>query len=116
METILFGALADASRLRMVELLRHGPLTVGEIAARLALRQPQASKHLRVLLDAGVVNVEADANRRRYLLRGEAFRALDGWLAAYLRLEDDRMARLADYVGGLHPGACRRGRTNEQDE
>ncbi|MFC4098652.1 ArsR/SmtB family transcription factor [Paenibacillus xanthanilyticus] len=116
METTLFGALADASRLRMVELLRDGPLTVGEIAARLALRQPQASKHLRVLLDAGIVDVEADGNRRRYVLRGEAFRALDGWLAAYLRLEDDRMDRLAAYVGGLHPDACRRGANERQDE
>ncbi|UUZ81710.1 metalloregulator ArsR/SmtB family transcription factor [Paenibacillus sp. P26] len=66
MDITTFSALAEPTRLRIVELLMEGPLTVGEIADRLELRRPQASKHLRVLLDAGLVEVQAAANRRNY--------------------------------------------------
>ena len=47
--TTILSALAEPSRLQIVELLRKGPLTVGEIADHIHIRQPQASKHLRVL-------------------------------------------------------------------
>lgn len=64
-------ALAEPNRMRIVELLREGPLTVGEIANQLGLRQPQASKHLKVLSDYGILEVKAEANRRIYKLRPE---------------------------------------------
>lgn len=76
MELTTFNALAEPSRFRIVNLLQKGPLTVGEIAERLDIRQPQASKHLKVLLDAGLVEVRADANRRNYMLRSEPFQEL----------------------------------------
>ena len=60
----LWIALAEPNRLQMVELLREGPFAVGEIADRLGLRQPQVSKHLRVLGDAGLVAMHPLANRR----------------------------------------------------
>ena len=53
MNAAILGALAEPHRLHIVELLVREPLTVGEIAARSGLRQPQASKHVRVLVDAG---------------------------------------------------------------
>ncbi len=74
MKTTTLHALAEPNRLQIVELLKNGPLTVGEIADQLMLRQPQASKHLKKLSDAGIVEVQAVANRRIYKLRHEHFR------------------------------------------
>ena len=62
------SALSEPNRMNIVELLRDGPLTVGEIADQLGLRQPQTSKHLKVLSDNGIVEVQAEANRRIYKL------------------------------------------------
>jgi len=101
MNAATFSALAEPNRLQIVELLREQPLTVGEIAARLQLRQPQASKHLRVLSDAGLVAAEAVANRRIYALRAEPFQDLDGWLSTYRQLWEGRFDRLGDYLGQL---------------
>ncbi|MEF3304705.1 ArsR/SmtB family transcription factor [Paenibacillus sp. GYB003] len=101
MDTTTWSALAEPNRLHIVELLRGGPLTVGEIADRLQLRQPQASKHLRVLLDSGIVELQAVANRRIYRLRPEPFRELDDWLEDYRRLWNERFDRLDDYLRQL---------------
>ncbi len=99
--TALFAALAEPSRMRIVKLLRGGPLGVGEIAERLAIRQPQASKHLKVLQQAGVVDVQAEANRRTYRLRPEPFRQLESWLAGYRELWNERFDRLDDYLQAM---------------
>ncbi|MEJ8305681.1 metalloregulator ArsR/SmtB family transcription factor [Saccharibacillus sacchari] len=96
--TALFAALAEPSRMRIVSLLRGGPLSVGEIAQRLQIRQPQASKHLKVLQQAGVVEVEAEANRRHYRLRAEPFQELEIWLTGYRELWNERFDRLDDYL------------------
>jgi DNA-binding transcriptional ArsR family regulator len=100
MEKIL-SALAEPNRLHIVELLRERRLTVGEIADRLGLRQPQVSKHLRVLSDAGLVEVHPIANRRIYKLRAEPFKELDSWLESYRRVWDERFDRLDDYLQDL---------------
>jgi DNA-binding transcriptional ArsR family regulator len=84
-----------------VELLLDGPLNVGEIADKLELRQPQTSKHLRVLLEAGLVEVEADANRRNYKLRLEPFQVLDAWLETYRGVFDERLDALELYLQKL---------------
>jgi DNA-binding transcriptional ArsR family regulator len=101
MDTTTFSALAEPTRLRMVEILKEGPLSVGDIAERLELRQPQASKHLRVLLEAGLVEVEAAANRRNYRLRTEPLEAMDAWLEAYRKLWSERFDNLDDYLRKL---------------
>jgi len=87
-------ALAEPNRLRIVELLRDKPRPVGEIAKRLRLRQPQVSKHLRVLSDAGLVDVRPVAQQRIYGLRSEPFDELDKWLETFRRSMSDRMDRL----------------------
>jgi DNA-binding transcriptional ArsR family regulator len=74
---------------------------VGEIANRLGLQQPQVSKHLRVLSDAGFVEVHPIANRRIYKLRPQPFKELDAWLESYRRVWDDRFDRLDDYLHKL---------------
>jgi DNA-binding transcriptional ArsR family regulator len=101
MDTTTFSALAEPNRLDIVELLRDGPLTVGEITERLELNQPQASKHLRVLHDAGLVEVNPVANRRIYRLRPEPLLELDSWLESFRRLWEERYDRLDEYLREL---------------
>lgn len=100
MEKIL-SALAEPNRLHIVELLRERQLTVGEIANGLGLRQPQVSKHLRVLSEAGLVEVHPIANRRIYKLRSEPFKELDTWLESYRRMWEERFDHLDDYLQDL---------------
>lgn len=92
------SALAESNRLNIIELLRDGPLTVGEVAEQLQLRQPQVSKHLRVLSDAGLVEVEPIANRRIYKLRPQPLMKLDAWLESYRQVWEERFDRLDDYL------------------
>lgn len=96
-----FNALSEPNRFHIVELLRSGPLSVGEVADRLGLNQPQTSKHLRVLCDAGLVEVHAIANRRIYKLRAEPFKELNDWLESYRRMWEERFDRLDDYLQEL---------------
>jgi DNA-binding transcriptional ArsR family regulator len=91
-------ALAEPNRLRIVELLRAGARPVGEIGERLDLQQPQVSKHLRVLRDAGLVDVEVRAQQRLYELRPEPFRELDAWVERFRSIMDARFDRLDDYL------------------
>jgi len=98
MNANVMSALAEPNRLQIIELLRESPLTVGEIADRLQLRQPQTSKHLRVLSEAGMIEVEAVANRRICKLRSEPFKELDAWLESYRHLWEERYDRLDDYL------------------
>ena len=91
-------ALAEPHRFEIVELLRDGPRPVGEIVDRLGLHQPQVSKHLRVLSDAGLVEVHAAAQRRIYKLRPQPLHELDMWLESYRRLWHERFDRLDDLL------------------
>ncbi len=102
--TTILSALAEPNRLQIVELLRKGPLTVGEIADHIHIRQPQASKHLRVLHEAGMVEFEADANRRIYKLRSEPFKALDLWLKEYRDIWEEKFDNLDHYLVDLQKG------------
>lgn len=97
METI-WTALTEPNRLHIVELLRDGPLTVGEITRRLGLQQPQVSKHLRVLSEATIVEVQPEANRRIYRLRHEPFQKLEDWVHSFRRLWEERFDRLDNYL------------------
>lgn len=92
------SALAEPNRLRIVELLRTGPRPVGEIGEKLKLQQPQVSKHLRVLKDAGLVEVKPVAQQRLYELRPEPLRELEAWLEKFRAVMDARFDRLDDYL------------------
>ena len=98
MELNTFNALAEPNRFRIVNLLLKGSLTVGEIAERLDIRRPQASKHLKVPLEAGLVEVRAEANRRSYKSRSEPFQELDRWLDNYRSIWNERFDNLDDYL------------------
>jgi DNA-binding transcriptional ArsR family regulator len=81
-----FDVLAEPSRRRILDLLLERPRSVGELVDRLGLTQPGTSKHLRVLREAGLVQVRQDAQRRWYELRPEPLAEIDAWLAPYRRL------------------------------
>ena len=95
------SALAEPNRLAIVEFLRRKPRAVGEIVDRLGLRQPQVSKHLRVLSDAGLVEVHPVAQQRIYSLRAQPLKELDAWLEPYRRTWDERFDRLDDVLRDL---------------
>ncbi|UOQ44925.1 metalloregulator ArsR/SmtB family transcription factor [Halobacillus salinarum] len=96
-----FKSLSEPNRFQIVELLKKEPLSVGEVAERLQLSQPQTSKHLRALMNAGLVEVNAVANRRIYKLRGEPFKELDNWLHSYRHIWNEKFDRLDDYLQEL---------------
>jgi DNA-binding transcriptional ArsR family regulator len=101
MNTTTLSALAEPNRLRIIELLRDKPYAVGQIADRLRLRQPQVSKHLRVLSDAGLVEVRPVAQQRIYQLQAKPFKELDGWLETFRRIWEMRLDTLDEYLLGL---------------
>jgi DNA-binding transcriptional ArsR family regulator len=79
----LLGALADPTRRRVVQLLGERPHRAGELAAASGATAPAMSRHLRVLLEAGIVvdeRVPADARVRVFRLRPEPIVALQAWL------------------------------------
>jgi DNA-binding transcriptional ArsR family regulator len=83
---VTFTALAEPSRRHILDLLRERERSVGELVDELQLSQPGVSKHLRVLREAGLVGVRAEAQRRVYQLRPGPLVELDAWLAPYRRL------------------------------
>ncbi|MCB9389690.1 MAG: winged helix-turn-helix transcriptional regulator [Acidimicrobiia bacterium] len=98
MDTATFTALGEPSRLRIVELLRGGSQPVGVIAETLGIRQPQASKHLKVLNDAGLVTVEPVAKQRFYRLHSAKFDEMAEWLGSFETLWADRLDSLGRYL------------------
>jgi DNA-binding transcriptional ArsR family regulator len=90
--------LAEPSRRQLLDALRHGEQPVQALVARLALSQPAVSKHLRVLREAGLVEVRPDGQRRLYRLRGEPFRELDEWLAPYREMWNTSLDKLEDHL------------------
>jgi DNA-binding transcriptional ArsR family regulator len=93
-----FELLAEPNRRRILDLLRDGERPVGELVDRLSMSQPAVSKHLRVLRDAGLVDVRVDAQRRLYRLRPEPLREVDVWITPYRRLWEDRLDRLGRHL------------------
>jgi DNA-binding transcriptional ArsR family regulator len=87
-------ALADSSRRMMLERLVRGPVTVGELDAMLPIARPGVSRHLRVLREAGLVEVRQDAQRRVYSLRPQPLAEIDEWLAPYRSLWEQRLDAL----------------------
>ncbi len=81
-----FAVLAEPTRRDILDLLREGERPVGDLVAQLGASQPAVSKHLRVLREAGLVEVRPDGQRRVYRLRPEPLAEIDAWLAPYRAL------------------------------
>jgi DNA-binding transcriptional ArsR family regulator len=95
---VTFEVLAEPMRRRILDLLRERPRLVGELTAELGRSQPGTSKHLRVLRDAGLVRVRADAQRRWYELVPEPLAEIDAWLAPYRWMWADRIDALERHL------------------
>jgi DNA-binding transcriptional ArsR family regulator len=93
MEAVL-QALADEGRRTLLGTLAQGPATAGELAALLPIARPGVSRHLRVLREAGLVEVRQEAQRRIYSLRPEPLIEVDEWLAQYRDLWQHRLDAL----------------------
>lgn len=94
----IFSALAEPKRREILDLLREGERPAGAIGERIGLAQPTVSQHLKVLRDAGLVVVRADANRRIYALRPAALLELDAWLDPYRQLWAGRLDALEHHL------------------
>src|SRR5580765_3801996 len=90
MDDRTWTALVDPNRRAVLDLLLQGECSVGDLVERLGLTQPQTSKHLRVLREAGLVRVERVAQRRIYAIDPAPMTELDRWLAPYRRLWNER--------------------------
>ena len=91
----VFQLLADPTRRRLLDALRAGERSVGDLVRQVQVNQPGVSKQLRLLHAAGFVQVRPDRQRRLYSLRPEPFRQLDAWLTDYRHLWEARFDRLA---------------------
>lgn len=96
--TNLLATVAETTRLRILDELRHGERSVSELVAAVGMHQPGVSRHLKVLRDHGLVEVRVDAQRRFYRIRLEPFRELDAWLEPYRALWSDRLDSLERHL------------------
>jgi DNA-binding transcriptional ArsR family regulator len=86
MQSRLFQTLAEPSRLQIVEALLSGEHAVNDLVARMDIHQSGVSRHLRILEEAGFVQMRSDGSRRLYSLRAEPFKELDDWVTRYRAL------------------------------
>ena len=91
----VFQALADPSRLRIIEVLRDGEDAVNGIVNRVGIHQSGVSRHLRILQEQGFVQVRPEGQKRLYSLRPEPFRELDAWVARYRSFWEARLDKFA---------------------
>src|SRR4051812_18923322 len=95
-------ALSDPHRRTALLLLLERPRPVGELVAELGLSQPRTSKHLRVLREAGLVRVRAEAQRRVYEVDPAPLAELDAWLEPYRQLWEARLDALGRHLDETH--------------
>lgn len=95
---MIFEAIAEPNRRRILTELRAGERPVGDLVAVLGLSQPAVSKHLRVLRGAGLVDVRGEAQRRLYRINPAPLRELDDWLAPFRAQWDARLDALEAHL------------------
>lgn len=89
----LFQALADPARLRIVEAMRAGECAVTDIVEHMHIHQSGVSRHLRILAEAGLVQMRPQGQKRLYSLRKEAFDRLEAWVGRYRGHWEARLER-----------------------
>jgi DNA-binding transcriptional ArsR family regulator len=104
-----FAALGQPSRLQIAEFLRGGPSSVGEISDALDIRQPQVSKHLRVLSEAGIAIAEKVARKRIYHLEAGPFNEIAQWVGSFEKLWNARLDSLDSYLDSIRRPEDHRG-------
>jgi DNA-binding transcriptional ArsR family regulator len=96
-----FNAVAEPRRRQILDVLAGGERSVTEVVDVLGLSQPQASKHLRVLREVGVVEVRDAGRQRLYRLNGPALKPIHDWVQAYAHTWEERFERLDDVLENL---------------
>jgi DNA-binding transcriptional ArsR family regulator len=94
----LFDMLADPGRRKILDLLLTRERAAGEIVEAMRISQPGVSKHLKLLREAGLVEVRGEGQRRIYSLRPEPFAELDNWLAPYRAFWSGKLDALATHL------------------
>lgn len=97
----VFNAVAEPQRREILDLLAQGELSVNEIVHRLGLKQPQVSKHLRVLKEVGLVSVQKSGRQRLYQLNSEKLKPVYDWTQSFAHLWSERFNRLDDLLEEL---------------
>ena len=90
--------LAEPNRFNIIELLKKGPHSVGEIVQALGISQPHVSRHLRILGEAGLVRSRSKAQQRIYSLEAEPFQELDEWFDSFSILWEERLDQFEEYM------------------
>ena len=96
-----FELLADPTRRRLLDELRAGERSVGELVDRLKMSQPAVSKQLRALREGGLASVRVDAQRRIYRLDPSGLREIDEWLAPYRAFWDERLDAMENTLDSM---------------
>lgn len=117
----VFNAIAEPQRRAILSLLAQGEQSVNEIGKELGLRQPQVSKHLRVLKKVGLVSVRSEGQQHFYKIKAEGLKPIHEWVKTFEQLWNERFDRLAEYLKELQvakPNLSREteGTTNEQNK
>lgn len=99
--TDVFNAIAEPQRRAILSQLARGERSVNELVDVLELKQPQVSKHLRVLRKVGLVNVREVGPQRLYRLNAGGLKPVHDWVAQFEQLWNERFDRLAEYLRTL---------------
>ena len=105
-----FEIIAEPNRRAILSLLASSERSVGEIERQLGMTQPTVSKHLRVLREAGFVEAEVDAQRRRYRLRAEPLKEVEAWLAPFRRFWSRHVDALERHLDRLDKPSSSKGK------
>lgn len=111
----VFQVIADPTRRRIVEALRDGEQQVNDVVKQLEIHQSGVSRHLRILHEAGFVQMRTDGQRHLYSLRAEPFRELDSWLTAYRALWEARLDRFERALREKQPSKTKKKTTNKSE-
>lgn len=96
---LVLDAVGEPNRRRLLQLLHQfHESTVNELVAASGLRQPQVSKHLKVLTSASLVSVRADGRHRHYRLNGDGLQAAHEWFADFEDVWQSRFDALDQLV------------------
>ncbi len=93
-----YTVVAEPSRRRILDRLLQSDSSVTDLVNDLGLSQPLVSKHLRILRESGLVQVQVEAQRRIYTLDGRPLEEIDTWLSAYRKTWNHHVDRLGEYL------------------
>jgi DNA-binding transcriptional ArsR family regulator len=100
----VFNAVGEVQRREILEHLASGERSVNDLVELTGARQPQVSKHLKVLKEVGLVSVRGDKQQRLYRLNAEAIKPIHDWTKSFERLWAERLDRLDEYLQELQKG------------